>query len=118
MACLCEAVRFVTVFYKSNISRRQDRYVRLSSLSSEPARDSEREDVGNGRSLCLTLFVIFHHLTCASIVAVALKFGWLSSEGGGLAWELWALGQHLGLWTLFVQNLVRCWRCDALNDLS
>eukprot|EP00913_Durusdinium_trenchii_P012864 g12080.t1 len=42
------------------------------------------------------------------MVAVAIANGWLSSDGGGLAWELWALWQQLCLWTLFLQNLARC----------
>ena len=54
------------------------------------------------------LQMIVYHAFCASLVGVAVAKSWLSVEGGGMAWELWAVWQQVCLWTLFLENLVRC----------
>ena len=54
------------------------------------------------------LQMIIYHSFCASLVGVAVAKDWLSVEGGGMAWELWAVWQQVCLWTLFLENLVRC----------
>lgn len=39
--------------------------------------------------------LIIYHFFCVSLVAIALRSGWLLMEGGGsFAWELWALWQQ------------------------
>ncbi|CAK8986127.1 unnamed protein product [Durusdinium trenchii] len=63
-----------------------------------------------------TMFIIplmVYHLTCAGVVTLAIFKGWLLSDGGGLAWELWVVWQQLCLWNLFLQNLVRCTTLDS-----
>ena len=69
-----------------------------------------------------TMFIIplmVYHLTCAGVVTLAIFKGWLLSDGGGLAWELWVVWQQLCLWNLFLQNLVRCTTLDAwIGDQS
>eukprot|EP00439_Symbiodinium_sp_Y106_P034018 s5300_g4.t1 len=58
--------------------------------------------------------VAAYHVLCGGLVVLAVSNSWISSHaGGGVAWELWAIWQQLCLWTLFVQNLLRCCMMDA-----
>ena len=58
--------------------------------------------------------IVLYHIACAGLVALATSNDWISAQdGGSFAWELWALWQQLCLWTLFVQNLVRCLTVDT-----
>lgn len=41
------------------------------------------------------LQMIVYHAFCASLVGVAVAKSWLSVEGGGMAWELWAVWQQV-----------------------
>ena len=120
MAFTCEAMRLSFRFAKEMCMSTPKISYRSLEENEEQAEDLESPMIATktdhpfkGSSSCFTVALIFYHLICAGIVALAIWRGWLSSEGGGLAWELWALWQHLCLWMLFMQNLVRCATLDA-----
>ncbi|CAK9033228.1 IcmE/DotG protein [Durusdinium trenchii] len=120
MAFTCEAMRLSFRFAKEMCMSTPKISYRSLEENEEQAEDLESPMIATktdhpfkGSSSCFTVALIFYHLICAGIVALAIWRGWLSSEGGGLAWELWALWQHLCLWMLFMQNLVRCATLDS-----
>ncbi|CAE7800111.1 dotG [Symbiodinium sp. CCMP2456] len=76
--------------------------VQMRSVSGAALASEDKTNVG------FKLQMIIYHAFCASLVGVAVTRDWLSVEGGGMAWELWAVWQQVCLWTLFVENLVRC----------
>ncbi|CAK9062005.1 unnamed protein product [Durusdinium trenchii] len=120
MAFLCEAMRLIVGSLKPKTSIDSTlRYGRLQDLeTNDPDAETPRHTPskvqanGFGQSICFTLALVLYHIVCAGIVAMAILYGWLSPDGGGLSWELWALWQQLCLWTLFLQNVVRCATLD------
>ena len=83
----------------------------LRALSVAPGGELEPYMPGKG---CFFGAVALYHFFCAGLVVLAVLNSWISEHGGGsVSWELWALWQQLCLWTLFVQNLLRCCMEDA-----
>lgn len=79
-----------------------------------PQSKSGDDDAGGkmqmGRQRFLFVFLLYH-IFCVSLVTVALCNDWATTSGGGsFSWELWAIWQHVCLWMLFLQNLLRCLR--------
>ena len=74
----------------------------VSALSDAAYASEDKTNVG------FKLQMIIYHSFCASLVGVAVARDWLSVGRGGMAWELWAVWQQVCLWTLFLENLVRC----------
>ena len=122
MAVMCESMRLC--FYCAKHFHERNAYGQLVRNDDE-ASDLESPMVPirtdhpfKGPNTCFIVPLLCYHLTCAGIVTLAIFSGWLSSEGGGLAWELWVLWQQLCLWNLFLQNLVRCLRVAAWRGMA
>lgn len=123
MAMICEAIRLCFSFAKkmhgtlakgsSGSAYRQLELTGDEKDLESPMIAIEPDHPFKGPHTMFICPLVSYHLTCAGIVTLAIVRGWLSSEGGGLAWELWVLWQQLCLWNLFLQNLVRCTMLDA-----
>ena len=114
MAVICESLRLAFRLAKLRIYPsfkpipQED--VELRALSMAPGSPVEEKMEMGG----FLGGVAAYHLLCGSLVALAVSNSWISSHaGGGVAWELWAIWQQLCLWTLFLQNLLRCCMVDA-----
>ncbi|CAE7193306.1 dotG [Symbiodinium sp. CCMP2592] len=120
MGLLCEACRVFSIGAKhlwsciehSLAQRIGYNMVPEADAKTKPwvdTRDVSRVDAtGNRTNVGFKLQMVVYHSFCASLVGVAVTKDWLSVGGGGMAWELWAVWQQVCLWTLFLENLVRC----------
>lgn len=126
MSILCELIRAGVAYMKQKplyhertsreVSRKDYDPLTVGPGASSSQNDElRRQAVQHAAQRRFALvFIIMYHIFCACLVTVSFCNDWASLMGGGsFSWELWALWQHVCLWTLFLQNLVRCWKEDA-----
>eukprot|EP00438_Fugacium_kawagutii_P000581 Skav211995 [mRNA] locus=scaffold2069:129664:131544:- [translate_table: standard] len=129
MGILCEIVRICVISRMPNSDYRTVSRIPTES-ETESGTESETESGTVRTALSRTLqskaqnhrfcaAFILYHIFCAGLVAVAVCNDWATIKGGGsFSWEFWAIWQQLCLWNLFVQNLLRCWRCWRVDPAS